>query len=90
MADEFAGYSASPNSFGRRGSVVTPNDSADLTNVSKGLLVVVTGNLVFIPVDNADGAPLTWSSVPVNTIVPYFVRRVKATGTTATVWTIEG
>ncbi|TIW21456.1 MAG: hypothetical protein E5V63_29300 [Mesorhizobium sp.] len=85
-------WNATPNetNFGQRGAQITPNDDADLDTVSKGLVVLISGTLVFIPADNEDNETLTYGTLPVGAVVPYFVRRVLATGTTATVASIDG
>ncbi|TIX28924.1 hypothetical protein [Mesorhizobium sp.] len=77
------------SSFGQKGAQITPSDDADLATVSKGLVVLGAGTLSFIPADNADSDEITYSDLPVGYIVPYFVRRVLATGTTATVASID-
>ncbi|AZO29425.1 hypothetical protein [Mesorhizobium sp. M1B.F.Ca.ET.045.04.1.1] len=84
-------YNSTPNetNFGQRGAQITPNDGVDLETVSKGLVVLVSGTLVFIPADNEDDETLTYGTLPVGAIVPYFVRRVLDTGTTATVASID-
>ena len=62
-------------------AAVTPNDSADLTNVSRSLYVGGAGN---VKVDMADVGTVTFTGVPAGTILPIRVKRVYATGTTAT------
>lgn len=62
--------------------VVTPNDSADLTTVpTKGIYVGVTGDL---KVTLNDGSTVTFTSLSSGVIHPLSVKRVWATGTTAT------
>jgi len=61
--------------------VVTPSDSADLTNVATRLYVGGTGNVNVIM---AGGETCLFSAVPVGTILPIRVSRVLATLTTAT------
>lgn len=62
------------------GAAVTPNNSTDLTVTARSLYIGGSGNL---KVDTADGSTITFSSVPVG-IFPVRVKRVYATGTTAT------
>lgn len=65
------------------GVAVTPSDSVNLPNVAQaGLYVIVTGNLVF---EDSLGHTITLAAVPVFTRIPIQARRVRATGTTATV-----
>lgn len=76
--------------FGRRGSTVTPSDTVDLDTVAKAVTVLAEGSLSIVPVDNDDEDTIDYSSVPVGFMPPYLVRRVMATGTTATVATVDG
>lgn len=78
------------SSFGRKGKQITPVDGADMETVAKGLYVLVGGTVAFIPADNEDDEILTTDELPAGAIVPYYVRRVLDTGTTATVATIDG
>ncbi len=65
-------------------TAVTPNDNNDLTPFAfRGLYIGGTGNVAVVPVEN-DQTVVTFSAVPVGTILPIQVRKVKATGTTAT------
>lgn len=89
MADPWS-ITPDQNGYGRRGSEVTPNDSADLATVAKAITVLQAGTLAIVPVDNEDGDVITYDSVPVGFTPPYIVRRVMATGTTATVATVDG
>lgn len=78
-----------PDILGGTGATVTPSDTVDLTTYTKALVVTATGNLVILPARNVDGTTITFTGCPVGMIVPYRVRRVLATGTTATVATID-
>lgn len=78
------------SSFGRKGAQVEPSDGADLDTVAKGLYVLAGGTVAFVPVDNADGEVIVTGELPAGVIVPYYVRRVRSTGTTATVAAIDG
>lgn len=77
-------------SFGRKGTAVTPSDTADLTDVAKAITVTASGTLSIIPVDNGDADTIDYGDVPVGFTPPYLVRRVMSTGTTATVATVDG
>ncbi|TJW14461.1 MAG: hypothetical protein E5W82_10825 [Mesorhizobium sp.] len=85
-------WNVSPNEslFGQKGAEITPSDDTDLATVAKGLVVLAAGTLSFIPADNADGETITYGELPIGYIVPYFVRRVLSTGTSATVASIDG
>lgn len=78
------------SSFGRKGTQIEPADGADMETVAKGLYVLTGGTVAFIPADNADDEILTTDELPAGAIVPYYVRRVRSTGTTAVVATIDG
>lgn len=78
-----------PVSFGTTGRVVTPSDTVDLAPYAKAIVVCAAGNVAVIPAGNLDAAPITFTTAPVGFIIPYRVRRVNATGTTATVATID-
>lgn len=60
---------------------VTPNDSADFEQVARGIYVGVSGDL---KVDLADGDTVTFVTIAAGVIHPIQVRKVYATGTTAT------
>ena len=59
---------------------VTPSNSVDLANVAIGLYITVAGNVTF---HNMDGVSRT-IAVPDNFYLICSVKRVLATGTTAT------
>lgn len=80
-----------PEIFGSSGSNVTPSDTVDLTAYAKAVVVTVAGNLVILPSKNVDDGAhtITFTGCPVGFIPPYRVRRVLATGTTASVATVD-
>jgi len=93
--DAYVNYGpADGTDFGRSGAAITPNDSTDLTdaagNYIKTVVVTVAGNLSIVPYGNADAAPIVFTAVPVGFIPPFFVRRVRSTGTTASVASVLG
>lgn len=75
----------SRSSFGGSGAPIVPSDANDLTTYAKAIVVTAAGNLVILPAKNADGSTITFTGVPVGFIPPFRVRRVMATGTTASV-----
>jgi len=81
--DHFAAHGASPKTPARVAQAITPNDSTDLTTYAKALYVGVAGDLRVLPVANADDAAVTLKNHPIG-YAPIQVRRVLATGTTAT------
>jgi hypothetical protein len=89
MADPYEDNQPTPESFGRSARLVTPSDSADLPTVSKSVVCATAGNISVVPVLNDASVPVPFVDVPAGFVVPFQVRRVKATGTTATVYTVE-
>lgn len=69
--------------------VVSPSDTDDLDPYARIIEVVAEGNVVYIPAKNADDAPITVTGAPVGWRSPVMVRRVKSSGTTATVVTVD-
>ncbi len=62
-------------------AAITPSDSTDLATYARAIYVGVGGN---IKVDLTDaGTGVTFVGVPQGTILPVQVKRVYATGTTA-------
>lgn len=81
---------ASPTGFGRKGLAITPNNTTDLDPIPKAINVTGAGTLAIVPVGNGDAEIITYTSVSPGFMPPYIVRRVMATGTTATVASIDG
>lgn len=78
----------SPAALGRAGALVTPNDATDLPRYARLRVFVPTtlasAEIRILPVDAADGAPLTLPLPPGQvSVLEFLVRRVLATGTTA-------
>ena len=68
---------------GRELVVVTPNDGADLTDTpTRGIYVGVSGDLAVVGEENAASVVLV--GIAAGIIHPIAVKRVLATGTTAT------
>ena len=61
---------------------VTPSDATDLPVVAKALWVGGAGNISIIAEN--DTAPVTLNSAAAGTMITLRVKRVRATGTTAT------
>jgi len=62
--------------------VVTPSNSVDLTNVTRGLFVGSAGNLAVVMA--GAGNTLVITGVPAGAFLPISVTRVNSTNTTAT------
>ena len=67
----------------RRAGAVTPSDAVDLTVYAKALYVGAAGNVRVLTVGGEDADAVTFANHPVGWL-PVQVRRVLATGTTAT------
>ena len=67
----------------RRAAAVTPSDAVDLTTYAKALYVGAAGNVRVLTVGGEDADAVTFANHPVGWL-PVQVRRVLATGTTAT------
>jgi hypothetical protein len=65
-----------------RGVEITPSDTTDLPALARGLWIGGAGAVRVILAD--DPSPVTFSGVAAGTLLPVIVRRVLATGTTAT------
>jgi hypothetical protein len=66
----------------RNAAVVTPNDSTDLGNVTRGVFVGGAGNL---NVNMAGvGTEVTFTGVPAGAFLPICVSRIRSTSTTCT------
>lgn len=83
-------FTHTPNRLtpGNNAAAVTPSDTVDFTSYPKGIVVTAAGNLVVLPLKGADGTYITFTAAPVGLVVPFRVRRVQATGTTASCATL--
>jgi hypothetical protein len=79
--DDFANLSSGLNSPAFRAAAVTPDNSTDLPSFARGLYVGGAGD---VKVDTAGADTVTFAGVPAGSLLPVRVRRVYATGTTAT------
>lgn len=61
--------------------VITPDDNTDLVNNTKSIYVGGTGNLSVVML--GDGSTVLFSGIPAGAILPIQVKRIRATGTTA-------
>lgn len=68
----------------RMAAVATPSDTADLSPYARRLYVGADGDMSVVMVGQNDDTPITFVSVVGGTLLPIQVRRVMATGTTAT------
>lgn len=79
--DDYAQYATGLDTPYRHAASVSPSDSVDLTNVTRGIFVGGAGNLVVI---TEGGETVTITGVTAGTILRLCAGRVKNTGTTAT------
>ncbi|ODT76277.1 spike base protein, RCAP_Rcc01079 family [Devosia sp.] len=80
MTDRYADYVSGLESPAQHGFAATPSNSADLPEVTRALYVGGAGAVAVIL---ASGAELSFAGVASGTILPLRVRRLKASGTTA-------
>jgi len=65
----------------QRAAAISPSDSVDLPNVTKGIWAATTGTL---KVDMVSGGTVTLTGIPAGKFLPIAAKRVYATGTTVT------
>ncbi len=80
--DNFAQTEAAVQAPATSAFAITPNNSTQLTSVTRAVYVGGAGNLTVL-MDN-DTSNVTFTGVPAGSILPIRVRLVAATGTTAT------
>lgn len=67
-------------------TAITPSDASDLSGTYPlRLLVITAGTLSVIPARNDDSDTVSLGSLPVGYVLNLMCRRVRSTGTTATV-----
>lgn len=81
MPDRFADYALSLESPAITGFAVAPSDGADLADVTRAVFVGGSGSLAVV---FTSGTEVTLTGVAGGSVLPLRVRRIKATGTTAT------
>lgn len=79
--DNFASTSRAKDQPADNAAAVTPHDTNELPNYSRGLYIGGAGNLVIVTVG---GDTVTFSNVPAGTVLPVRAKIVKSTSTTAT------
>lgn len=81
MTDTFKNHRDELDSPATSAAAVTPNNSTNLSNVTRALYVGGAGD---VAVEMLSGDTVTFSAAPVGTILPIRVNKVLFTGTTAT------
>lgn len=79
MSDAFALHQSGLTSPASRAAAVTPNNTTDLTSVARALWIGGAGDVAVI---TAGGDTVTFANV--SGVLPVRVKRVLATGTSAT------
>lgn len=79
--DDYATYKAGLDSPYEHAAAVTPNDSADLTNVTRGIFVGGAGNL---RITTLGGEGVVLTGVAAGSVLRVRATRVFSTSTTAT------
>lgn len=88
--DPFFAVSTEPNYAGRHAIAVTPSDTADLPVITKQLFVAVGGTVAVIFADDPDSGSVSLGTQAAGVTLVVQVRRVMATGTSATVVAVWG
>lgn len=78
--DDFASFSQGLDSPYRHAAAITPDDSTELTKVTRAIYVGVTGDVTLL---TAEGEAVLFKAAPVG-VLRVRARRVNATATTAT------
>ena len=81
MSDLFSDHATGLDSPAANGHAITPDDNLDLENVTRFIYVGSTGDISIILAN--DDAPITIPAAPAG-YHPLRIKRVLATGTTAT------
>lgn len=84
-SDSYAGFGTGADARGSNAVAVAPSDTVDFVTYPKGIVVTVAGNLAVLPLKAPDDGShlITFTAAPAGFVVPFRVRRVMSTGTTA-------
>ena len=80
MADRYSGQQA-PTSPAFEAFAITPHNSTDFDQVTRGIYVGGAGDVIAVM---SDGTAVTFTGALAGSILPVRAKRVNATGTTAT------
>jgi len=81
IEDKFSGHAAGLEAPATGMLQITPDDGADLASLTRALMVATAGDVAVIMQDGSDGV---LPALQPGVIYPLRVRRVQASGTTAT------
>lgn len=84
MADSALFASDGADAPARKLLTITPNDATDLTDVAKALWVVSAGSVNIVAVNDVANTGTAMGTLPAGCMIPVRTRRVRASGTTAT------
>jgi hypothetical protein len=68
----------------KSGVAVVPSDTVDFTSYPRSVIVTVAGTVSALPLKNADASFVNFGSLAIGTVIPFRVRRINATNTSAT------
>jgi len=80
--DSFEPDSQNALIISRRFAAITPSDTVDLSRVTRGIYVGVSGDVAII--GEKDNAAVTFKNAAAGSILPVRAKRVMSTNTTAT------
>ena len=80
MPDRFEHHAAGLDAPAAHGFAITPNDAAELAEITRAIYVGAPGHLSLVLLS---GAVVTLSNLAGGTVLPVRARQVRATGTTA-------
>jgi hypothetical protein len=63
---------------------LTASDTVDFASYPKQVQLLTAGTVSVLPLKNADGTFAVYASLSAGFVFPYRIRRINATGTTAT------
>jgi hypothetical protein len=77
-------FRGNESSVSRTSVPIVTSDAVDLASYPKSVTALTAGTIVALPLKNADGAFVTFGAVLAGYVLPFRVRRINATGTSAT------
>lgn len=81
MADLYSTHAPGLDAPAQKAFAITPDDNNDLSYNTRAIYTGAGGTLVCTLMD--DSSDVTFVALPAGTVLPVRVKRVKATGTTA-------
>lgn len=81
--DPYAFFEDAPHYPGGAGKLAVLSDTVDLARYPKAIVMLIAGNVSYIPAENENDVPISFVGLPAGWVSPHRVRRVMVTGTTA-------